>query len=52
MPLGKAISEALEHGSLAFTMDVCSHIIEGMQSDAIALVDKVLPDAKMGLLRK
>jgi integrase len=39
----KVISEALGHSSVAFTMDVYSHIIEGMQSDAIALRDEVLP---------
>ena len=39
----KVISEALGHRSVAFTMDVYSHIIEGMQSDAMALLDEVLP---------
>ena len=39
----KVISEALGHGSVAFTMDVYSHIIEGMQEDAMALLDEVLP---------
>jgi len=39
----KVISEALGHASVAFTMDVYSHIIEGMQSDAMALLDEVLP---------
>ncbi|MBI4332922.1 MAG: site-specific integrase [Chloroflexi bacterium] len=39
----KVISEALGHSSVAFTMDVYSHIIEGMQSDAMALLDQVLP---------
>jgi len=34
----KVISEALGHSSVAFTMDVYSHIIEGMQSDAMALL--------------
>lgn len=29
-------------------MDVYSHIIEEMQSDALALLDKVLPVAKNG----
>ena len=38
----KVISEALGHSSVAFTMDVYSHIIEGMQSDATALLDEVL----------
>ncbi len=39
----KIISEALGHSSVTFTMDVYSHIIEGMQSDAMALLDEVLP---------
>ena len=39
----KVISEALGHSSVAFTMDVYSHIISGMQEDAMALLDEVLP---------
>lgn len=39
----KVISEALGHSSVAFTMDTYSHIIEGMQSDAMALLDEVIP---------
>ena len=39
----KVISEALGHASVAFTMDVYSHIIEGMQEDAMALLNEVLP---------
>ena len=39
----KVISEALGHAAVAFTMDVYSHIIEGMQSEAMALLDAVLP---------
>ena len=39
----KVISEALGHSSVAFTMDVYSHIIEGMQQDAMGLLDEVLP---------
>ncbi|MGB7725003.1 MAG: tyrosine-type recombinase/integrase, partial [Dehalococcoidales bacterium] len=39
----KVISEALGHASVAFTMQVYSHIIEGMQADAMALLDEVLP---------
>jgi len=39
----KVISEALRHPSVAFTMYVYSHIIEGMQSDAMALLDEILP---------
>ncbi|MGD0794960.1 MAG: site-specific integrase [Dehalococcoidales bacterium] len=48
----KVISEALGHSSVAFTMDVYSHIIEGMQSDAMALLDEVLPAGKNGTFRK
>ena len=33
-------------------MDVYSHIIEGMQSDAMALLDEVLPVAKNGVLER
>jgi integrase len=44
----KVISEALGHASVAFTIDVYSHIIEGMQSDATALLDVVLPVGKNG----
>ena len=39
----KVISEALGHASVAFTTDTYSHIIEGMQEDAMALLDEVLP---------
>ena len=39
----KVISEALGHSSVAFTMDVYSHIISGMQEDAMALLDEALP---------
>ena len=45
----KVISEALGRSSVAFTMDVYSHIIEGMHSDATALLDEVLPEAKNGI---
>ena len=45
----KVISEALGPSSVAFTMDVYSHIIEGMQEGAMALLDKVLPPGKNGL---
>jgi len=48
----KVISEALGYSSVAFTMDVYSHIIEGMQSDAMALLDEVLPEGKNGIPRK
>ncbi len=42
----KVISEALGHASVAFTLDTYSHIIEGMQEDAMALLDEVIPPAK------
>jgi len=48
----KVISEALGHSSVAFTMDVYSHIIEGMQEDAMALLDEVLPPGKNGASQK
>ena len=40
----KVISEVLGHASVGFTMDIYSHIIEGMQKDTMALLDEVLPD--------
>jgi integrase len=36
-----AKSKALGHSSVAFTMDVYSHIIEGMQQDATMLLEGV-----------
>lgn len=48
----KVISEALGHSSVAFTMDVYSHIIEGMQEDAMALLDEVLPVGVNGVKNK
>ena len=33
-------------------MDFYSHIIEGMQSDAMALLDEVLPPGKNGVKNK
>ena len=41
----KVISECLGHASAAFTMDTYSHLIEGMQEDAMALLDEALPSA-------
>ena len=37
------ISKALGHSSVSFTMDIYSHIIDGMQSDAVKLLDDLLP---------
>jgi integrase len=48
----KVISEALGHASVAFTMDTYSHIIEGMQEDAMALLDEVLPTGINGVSQK
>jgi len=48
----KVISEALGHSSVAFTMDTYSHIIEGMQEDAMALLDEVLPAGINGARNK
>lgn len=48
----KVISEALGHSSVSFTMDTYSHIIEGMQEDAMALLDEVLPAGKNGASQK
>ncbi len=42
----KVISEALGHASVAFTMDIYSHIIEGMQEEAMALLDEVMPEGR------
>ena len=44
------ISEALGHTSVGFTMDVYSHIMAGIQSDAMMLLDEVLPAGKNGTL--
>ena len=48
----KVISEALGHSNVAFTMDIYSHIIEGMQQDAMMLLDGVLPKARNGVSGK
>ena len=48
----KVISEALGHSSVAFTMDTYSHIIEGIQEDAVALLDGVLPSGINGVKNK
>ncbi len=48
----KVISEALGHASVAFAMDTYSHIIEGMQEDAMALLDEVLPAGVNGVSQK
>jgi hypothetical protein len=35
--------ESLSHSSVAFTIAVYSHIIEGMQKDVVMLLDAILP---------
>ena len=45
----KVVSEALGHSGVAFTTDVYSHMIEGMQQDAMLLLAGVLPKAKDGV---
>jgi integrase len=47
----KVTSEALGHASVAFTLDTYSHIIEGMQSEAMELLDEILPAGVNGLGR-
>jgi hypothetical protein len=39
----KAIGEALGHTSVAFTMDIYSPIIKGIQEDTMDFLDGVLP---------
>jgi len=48
----KVISEALGHSSVAFTMDTHLHILQGMQSEAMVLLDEVLPAGKNGAVRR
>lgn len=44
----KVISEALGHSSVAFTLQTYSHIIKGMQEDAMSLLNEVLPAGMNG----
>ena len=43
------IVEVLAYASVVFTMDVYSHIIEGTQNEAVALLDGVLPAGVSGM---
>ena len=43
----KVISEALGHASVAFTMDTYSHIIEGMQAEAMTRLGEVIPPGRL-----
>jgi integrase len=48
----KVVSEALGHSSVAFTMDVYSHILPEMQEEAMVLLDEVLPAGVNGVEKK
>src|ERR1700674_297071 len=41
----KIASESLGHSSIAITLDIYSHVTQGMQSDAASKVDAVLDAA-------
>ena len=38
----KIVSEMLGHSSVAFTLDVYSHVVGGLQKEAIKRLDEVL----------
>ena len=38
----KIVSERLGHSSVAFTLDVYSHMVPGLQEDAVAMLDRTL----------
>ena len=38
----KVVSEALDHGSVAITLDRYSHVLPGMQEDAVQRVAAVM----------
>ena len=43
----KIVSEALGHASVGFTMDVYSHIIQGMQAEAMVRLGDILPRGRL-----
>lgn len=43
----KIVSEALGHASVGFTMDVYSHIMQGMQTEAMARLGDILPRGRL-----
>jgi integrase len=45
----KVISESLGDSSVAFTMDVYSHILPKMQKEAVGLLDEFLPAGVNGV---
>ena len=42
----KVASERLGHSKIGITLDLYSHVLPGMQEDAVAKVDAALQDAK------
>jgi integrase len=38
----KVVSELLGHSNIAITMDIYSHVIPGLQEDAVQLLDRLL----------
>jgi hypothetical protein len=43
----KIVSEALGHASVGFTMDTYSHIIQGMQAEAMVRLGDILPQGRL-----
>jgi len=43
----KIVSEALGHASVGFTMDIYSHIIQGMQAEAMIRLGDILPRGRL-----
>ena len=42
---GKIVQERLGHSTIAITLDTYSHVLKGMQEDAVERVDGALQDA-------
>ena len=38
----KIVSEMLGHGDVAFTLSVYSHVLKGMQAEAVRAMDDIL----------
>ena len=43
----KIVSEALGHASVGFTMDIYSHIMQGMQAEAMIRLGDILPRGRL-----
>lgn len=41
----KVASERLGHSRVGVTLDIYSHVVEGMQSEAVSLVDAAMTEA-------